>query len=162
EARFCLRFNEKVATRSDITYGGFVRTEPNLDAVVTARDDTLCINGLPHGGTHDVEVLAGLPAAAGEKDRGGVKAKVTRPDRKPSISFSGTGYVLVRDGSAGLPVTTINLDKVKVRLLRVNDRNLVPSIDSEKLTMSFGSDDVEEVINRTGSLVWKGEMAVAG
>src|SRR5262249_59613252 len=53
-------------------------------------------------------------------------------DRKPSISFNGTGYVLPREGSAGLPVTTINLDRVKVRILRVNERNLVPTIDTER------------------------------
>ncbi len=54
------------------------------------------------------------------------------PDRKPPISFSGAGYVLPREGSAGLPVTTINLDKVKLRLVRINERNLVPSINAEQ------------------------------
>ncbi len=49
-----------------------------------------------------------------------------------------------------------------MRLVRVNERNLVPSIDADKLTMSFSSDDVDEIINRTGSLVWQGEMAIAG
>ena len=59
------------------------------------------------------------------------------PDRKPQIRFTGTGYVLPSEGSAGLPLTTINVDKVKLRLLKVNERNLVPSIDAERLTMSF-------------------------
>ena len=49
-----------------------------------------------------------------------------------------------------------------MRILKVNERNLVPSIDAEKLTMSFGSDDVDEVANRTGSLVWQGDMAITG
>ena len=47
-------------------------------------------------------------------------------------------------------MTTINLDRVKVRILKVNERNLVPSIDAEKLTMSFGSDDVDELANQLG------------
>ena len=67
-----------------------------------------------------------------------------------------------KQGTAGLPLTTINVDKVKLRLLRVNERNLVPSIDAERLTMSFSSYEVDEVINRTGSLVWEGEMAITG
>ena len=37
-----------------------------------------------------------------------------------------------------------------MRILKVNERNLVPSIDADKLTMSFDADDVDEVINRTG------------
>ena len=64
--------------------------------------------------------------------------------------------------TAGLPLTTVNLDKVKLRLLRVNERNLVPSIDADRLTMSFSLWEVDEVINRSGSLVWEGEMAIAG
>src|SRR6202023_632326 len=143
-----------------VSYGAFVRSEPVLDGIVTARGDMVCLNGLKHGETYQIELLAGFPAATGEKMRDTFKARVVIPDRKPSISFAGTGYVLPREGSAGLPVTTLNLDRVKVRILKVNERNLVPSIDTEKLTMSFGADDVEEIANRSGSLVWQGEMTI--
>ena len=67
-----------------------------------------------------------------------------------------------KQDTSGLPVTTINVDKVKLRLLRVNERNLVPSIDAERLTMSFSSYEVDEIVNRTGSLVWEGEMTITG
>ncbi len=160
--RACLRFNEKIATKGDVAHASYVRSEPALDGVVTVRGDTMCLNGLKHGETYRVEVLAGFPAESGEKMPTGFEGRIVVPDRKPSISFAGTGYVLPREGSAGLPVTTINIDKVKVRLLRVNERNLVPTIDTEKLTMSFGSEDVDEVANRTGKLVWEGEMSVTG
>src|SRR5262249_47961252 len=88
--------------------------------------------------------------------------RVVIPDRKPLLRFSGTGYVLRKEGTPGLPLTTVNVDKVRLRLLRVNERNLVPSIDAERLTMSFSSYEVDEIINRTGGLVWEGEMAIAG
>jgi uncharacterized protein YfaS (alpha-2-macroglobulin family) len=161
-ARACLRLNEKIATKSDLSYGAFVRSEPALDGIVTARGDTLCLDGLKHGETYQVELLAGFPAASGETMPDTFKGRIVIPDRKPAISFSGAGYVLPREGSAGLPVTTINLDRVKLRLVRVNERNLVPSINADKLTMSFGADDVDEVINQTGSLVWQGEMTITG
>ena len=161
-ARACLRFNEPVATKGDISYGAFVRTAPNLDGIVTARGDTMCLDGLKHGETYQVTLLTGFPSVTGEKTLSDFKTNVVIPDRKPSISFAGAGYVLPREGSAGLPVTTINLDRVKVRILKINERNLVPSLDAEKLTMSFGSDDIDEVANRSGSLVWQGEMAIAG
>ena len=70
--------------------------------------------------------------------------------------------MLPREGSAGLPVTTINVDKVKLRLVRINERNLVPSINAEKLTMSFDRYSVDELIEQQGSLVWQGEMAITG
>ena len=161
-ARACLRFNEQIAAKSDISYGAFVRSEPKLDGIVTARGDTLCLEGLKHGAIYNVEILSGLPAGTGEQMREKFTTRIVVPDRKPQIRFSGTGYVLPRQDTSGLPVTTINVDKVKLRLLRVNERNLVPSIDAERLTMSFSSYEVDEIVNRTGSLVWQGEMAISG
>src|SRR5712691_5591862 len=160
--RACLRFNEKIAIGANITYGDFVRATPDLAGIVTARGDTLCLDGLKHGETYDVELRAGFPAITGEKTKESWKTRVVVPDRKPAISFAGTGYVLSREGSAGLPVTTINLDKVKLRLVRINERNLVPSINAEKLTMSFDLDSVDELISQSGSLVWRGEMTITG
>jgi uncharacterized protein YfaS (alpha-2-macroglobulin family) len=161
-ARACLSMNEKIAPKADLSYGAFVRSEPTLDGIVTARGDTLCLDGLKLGETYQVELLAGFPAASGETMPETFKGRVVVPDRKAAISFAGAGYVLPRDGGAGLPVTTVNLDRVKLRLVRVNDRNLVPSINADKLTMSFGTDDVDEIISQTGSLVWQGEMTIAG
>jgi alpha-2-macroglobulin len=160
--RACLRFNEKIATKADLSYGDYVRTTPELAGIITGRGDTLCLDGLKHGESYQVELLAGFPAATGEKTRDSWKTRIVVPDRKPAISFSGTGYVLPREASAGLPVTTINLDKVKVRLVRINERNLVPSINADKLTMSFDLSDVDDLIEQSGSLVWKGEMAISG
>jgi alpha-2-macroglobulin len=164
--RTCLRFNEpigtKVGSKGDISYGSFVRSQPGLEGIVTARGDTLCLDGMKHGGIYDIEILAGLPAATGERLLETFTTRVVVPDRKPQIRFSGTGYVLPKEGTSGLPLTTVNVDKVKLRLLRVNERNLVPSIDAERLTTSFSPYDVDAVINRTGSLVWEGEMAITG
>ena len=161
-ARACLRFNEKIATKADISYSAFVRSEPKLEGIVTARDDTLCLDGMKHGTIYNVEVLSGLPAATGEQMAEKFATRIVVPDRKPQLRFSGTGYVLPRQGTSGLPLTTINLDKVKLRLVRVNERNLVPSIDAERLTMSFSTYEIDELVNRTGSLVWEGDMAISG
>ena len=158
----CLRFNEKIATKGDVSHAAFVRSEPGFDGVVTVRGDTLCVNGLRHGETYELRLLAGFPAETGERTAETFTARIVVPDRKPSISFAGTGYVLPQRDTAGLPVTTVNLDRVKVRLLRVNERNLVPSLDAEKLTMKFDSYDVDQVIERTGKLVWQGEMSISG
>jgi alpha-2-macroglobulin len=158
----CLRFNEKIAITGGVSHAAFVRSEPGYDGVATVRGDMLCVNGLKHGETYELRLLPGFPAATGERTAETFTTRVVVPDRQPSISFAGTGYVLPQRDTAGLPVTTINLDRVRVRLLRVNERNLVPSIDAEKLAMKFDSYDVEQVIARTGTLVWEGEMAISG
>src|ERR1700746_2042852 len=117
---------------------------------------------MKHGGIYRVEILPGLPAATGERLRETFTSRVVVPDRKPQLRFSGAGYVLPKQGTSGLPLITVNVDKVKLRLLRVNERNLVPSIDAERLTMSFSSYEVDEIINRTGSPVWEGEVETPG
>src|SRR5213079_1790670 len=95
-ARACLRMNEKIAPKADLSYGAFVRSEPALDSIVTK-----------HGETYQIELLTGFPAASGETMPETFKGRVVVPDRKPAISFAGAGYVLPREGGAGLPVTTI-------------------------------------------------------
>ena len=99
--RACLRFNETVEHKGDISYGSFVRSEPPLDGIVTARGDTMCLDGMKHGGTYDVEILAGLPAATGERLRDTFTTRVVIPDRKPQLRFSGTGLCLAQAGHVG-------------------------------------------------------------
>ncbi|HEY1798399.1 MAG TPA: alpha-2-macroglobulin [Stellaceae bacterium] len=158
----CLQLNEPLSTKPDVSYGAYVRTEPAADGIVTGRGDSICVGGLKHGGNYQVKLLTGFPSDTGEKTKEDYVANIVVPDRKPSVSFTGTGYVLPREGSAGLPVTTINVDKIKLRILKVNERNLVPTVSADKMVMKFGGDDVDDVINRSGSLVWQGEMTIAG
>src|SRR5689334_2811691 len=46
--RACLKFNEDIARKSDLSYGTFVRSQPPLDGIVTARGDTMCLDGMKH------------------------------------------------------------------------------------------------------------------
>ena len=59
--RACLRFNEKIATKADLSYGDFVRASPMLDGIVTARGDTLCLDGLKHGEIYQGRAARRLP-----------------------------------------------------------------------------------------------------
>ena len=86
-ARACLRFNETDRDQGRLSYGAFVRTTPDLDGIVTGRGDTVCLDGLKHGETYQVELLAGLPAATGDKTLRDFKTNVVVPDRKPRSAF---------------------------------------------------------------------------
>ena len=149
--------------KGDVSYGAFVRNEPRLDGIVTARGDTMCLDGMKHGGTYQIEVLAGLPGATGEPLRETSTTRVVIPDRKPQLRFSGTGYVLPRrDLRTAVDHRQCRQGQTAaVAGQRAQPRS--PSIDAERLTTSFSpSYEVDEIINRTGSLVWEGEMTIAG
>jgi len=83
-ARACLRLNEKIAAKSDLSYSEFVRSDPAADGIVTARGDTLCLNGLKHGETYRIELLAGFPAVTGEKTGETFETRIVVPDRRPA------------------------------------------------------------------------------
>src|SRR5260370_36931773 len=89
--RACLRFNEKIASGADISYGDFVHATPDLAGIVTAPADTLCLDGLKHGETYEVELRAGFPAVTGEKTREAWKTRLVVPDRKPAVRVAGAG-----------------------------------------------------------------------
>src|SRR5258708_11212410 len=73
--RACLRFNEAIGTKGDVSYGSFVRSEPKLDGIVTARGDTLGLDGMKHAGASNPRSLAGVPAPT----CGGTPATFTTP-----------------------------------------------------------------------------------
>ena len=53
-------------------------------------------------------------------------------DRSPQARFTGRNYVLPRVGPEGVPVVSVNTAKVKVEIFRIGDRNLLPTIRSER------------------------------
>ena len=52
----------------DIYNSAFVRSEPKLDGIVTARGES-CAWKASHGANYNVEILSGLPAGTGEQMR---------------------------------------------------------------------------------------------
>ncbi|WP_163584097.1 hypothetical protein, partial [Klebsiella pneumoniae] len=53
-------------------------------------------------------------------------------DRSPQARFTGRNYVLPRTGQAGVPLVSVNAPKLDVEVLRIGDRNLLPSLRSEE------------------------------
>jgi hypothetical protein len=149
--RACLRFNEKIATKADLSYGDYVRATPDPTGIVTAKGETLCIDGLKHGQAYEVELLAGFTADSGEKTPETWKTRLVVPARQPAISFAG-GCPAAR-GQRRLAVTTINVEKVKLRLVRINERNRAEH-QCRKADDELRPRNVDELIEQTA--VWCG------
>ena len=62
--------------------------QPAMIADWRRMADTLCLDGMKHGGNCTTEILAGLPAATGERLRETFRTRVVVPDRKPRQSAS--------------------------------------------------------------------------
>ena len=80
---------------------------------------------------------------------------------KPSLVRFAGGVILPRDNAEGVPVTTVNIAKLRLKVIRVGDR-LLSQIESgtvDQTTLySWKDSDLE---NSQGTLVWSGSMDVA-
>ena len=123
-------------------------------------DTRLCLAGLAFDKSYTVTLKPGLPAADGAKLTDSEAVPVELRDKPALVRFSG-GIILPRDNAAGVPVTTINVDKLSLKIIRVGDR-LLSQIESGTVdqTTLYGWDETQLEQNQ-GTLVWSGSMAVA-
>ena len=157
--RACILFNQDLAADSGTPIEAFLRLEPGADAGFSMRRNMLCIDGLRHGQDYDLTLLAGLPGSQAvlEADE---TLRLSVADRDPSTRFPGTGFVLPRVEHAGLPVETVNLETLAVRIYRVNDRALVGEIRNGMVFGDLYNWALDDLAENSGELVWQGEMAV--
>jgi len=155
--RICAEFNEPLAEGVD--YAPYLRL-PAQGLAVGAEDRQICVDGVEHGSRYTVTFREGLPAASGETLARDVELRLYVRDRQPSVRFPGRSYVLPRTEEAGIPIETVNLDAVDLRLRRVSDRNLLRAVQEDFFgrplsyyqQRQFGEEIAEDVWRGTGEV----------
>lgn len=141
----------------------FVSIDPGQGVTIATRDQSLCLDGLKHGQRYAVTINAGLPAAgAKEKLADAITRDLAVPDRKPSLSFRGQGYILPRVDAEGLPLRGVNVDRARLTVLRLNDRALVEQLYYGRSNQTMTEFEIGDVLDQKGEQVWRGEMAIGG
>jgi uncharacterized protein YfaS (alpha-2-macroglobulin family) len=158
----CLSFNRPLDPRADIHYGDWVRLTPAADAALRVQDTSLCIDGLSFGREWRVEIAAGLPARDGSKLAKPVTETIRFGEREPVVSFSETGYVLARAGTAGVTLDTVNVEHVAVEVLRIGDRMLPSMLNQLRTKQSADRWNLQQMVENTARPVWTGVMDVQG
>ena len=157
----CAIMSERL-DRAGTDYRAYVEVTPPVTPTVVVRDRSLCVEGVLHGQKYTVTLMAGLPGAEG----GALAAAETReaeiPNRKPALAFRGGGYILPRIGAEGLALRSINVDRVRMQVLRITDRGLVEKIYFGRISQQLSDHEVGELVDRAAQEVWKGDMAVTG
>ncbi len=160
QAEACLVFTRKLDVSGKTHYEDYLSIKPQTRIVVRPTESSLCLAGLDFDKSYDVTLKAGLPAASGESLAVGETVPVTLRDKPALIRFSG-GIILPRDNAQGVPVTTINVDKLKLKVIRVGDR-LLSQIESGAVDeTTLYSWDEQQIENGQGTLIWSGTMDVA-
>jgi uncharacterized protein YfaS (alpha-2-macroglobulin family) len=157
----CLHFTQPLDPGAETHYGDWVTIEPKPDASLRVQDDALCWSGLALGKRYQVKIAAGLPSKGGAKLATAAEAAIDFGDRPKIVQFSGTGWILARDGSAGVTIDTVNVDKVAIEVLRVNDR-LAPAMLKEGRDRGGYSYYLDQLAENSARPVWSGTMDVSG
>ena len=156
----CLVFSAPLQNADKVRYADYLRLEPAVKVDVRVEEARLCLSGLSFGVEYQLELLQGLPAKNDLKLNDAVNLPLSLGDRKPSIRL-GAGFVLPTDNDDGLPVTTMNVDKLNLKLYRVGDRLLARMREDFVDERTMYPYQAEQVAEDEGRLVWSGSMALS-
>ena len=156
----CIEFTTAPARRSDFVAADWVRLKPaQPDAAVTREGDQICIAGLRLGATTEVTLRAGLPGEDGLRVNRDTVLNVAMANRQPRIVFDSRLFLLPRNQVSTVSLSTINLSKVKLKLLRLGERNLVNWWREYRLgepLERYAFNSLED----NGKIVWEGTAEI--
>ena len=156
----CLIFSQDLSASLPIDAGDYLQVAPAADLAIEAKGNRICLKGLRHGGRYKVTVFAGLPGKDGGRLYGRAERSFEVPDRAPRIIFSRGAYVLPATAGGGLPVKSVNLDSIDLRLYRIDDRNLAPAIVTGLLDGDLYPGSENQIDYTSGSRIWEGSLEV--
>lgn len=156
--RACFQFSEALPKRTD--FSPFVAVAGQDKPALSVEDRQICVEGLKHGESYTITLRAGLPSTVGEDLLKDAVFNIYVRDRSPSVRLVGKAYVLPRTGQQGIPLVSVNTDKVKVVIYRIGDRSLIDNVLSWEFQRNLYSYNLEEIADQKGEKVWSGELQV--
>lgn len=139
----------------------FVAVEPAGDTALAVRGKDLCVTGLAHGGEYRVRLHAGLPGQDGGTLAADATVEVRVPDRTPRVAFPGRGNLLPWKQGGGLPLESVNVERARLALYRIGERNLLGQLAEGGIGSRLTSWSAERLAERDGQLVFEGRADLA-
>lgn len=155
----CLVFSEDLDESGTTNYEDYLQIRPALKPSVRIAGPMLCLGGLAFNQTYQVTIREGMPAASGDLTAFDEVVPVELRDRPAAAAFGG-GVILPRDAGGVIPVTTVNIDTLSIRVLRVGDRllsQLRQGLLDDTQLYRYDADTIE---TEQGALIWQGEMDI--
>ncbi|KKB76748.1 hypothetical protein VW35_16905 [Devosia soli] len=156
--RICATFSNPLAS-TDLSAFVSVANAPQVS--VETEYDQICVEGVQHGSRYAIKIRAGLKSADGEELAKDVDLDVYVPDRAPFVGFANNAYVMPAGLGGGLPITSVNAEAADVMIYRIGDRSIATAVRDGIFQGSLSEYDAEEIADRVGEQVWKGEVDLA-
>lgn len=152
--RVCADFSEDLV-QAGVDYTPFVQI-PAAELTVEPDQRRLCIEGVQHGERYRVTFREGLPSASGEELAKNVTLDLYVRDRSPAVRFPGRAYVLPANGDVALPIETVNLTQVDLKLRKVSDRSILRAIQDGYFGRPLSPWEEENFGDDIAATVWTG------
>ncbi len=80
------------------------------------------------------------------------------------MSFSPKSYVLLRESEPKLPITSVNVDTVRIKIFRITDRGLneIGNNDYSGFLKQIWEYNLDDIQKKYGEIVYQGEMDLGG
>ena len=164
EPEACLVFTRKLDNTGATKYEDYLKFDPEAKFALRVTEDRLCIQGLAFGQAYQLELKAGLPAllVAGKETEKLTKNETLPVELrdKPALVRFGTGLVLPRENTDGVPITTVNVANLDVKVIRIGDRllsQLQTGVVDQREFYDYERNNIE---NEQGQVVWTGQLKV--
>jgi hypothetical protein len=157
--RICFQFSEALAP-GHVDFASFVSVAGIDSPAVSTEEQQLCVEGLKHGESYAISIRQGLPSAVAEQLLRTADYDVYVRDRAPQVHFTGKNYVLPRVGQQGIPVVSVNTQKISIKIVRIGDRNLLSIVHSGDFLDQLSSYRLKQYADTDGIKIWSGSLAV--
>jgi uncharacterized protein YfaS (alpha-2-macroglobulin family) len=156
--RICVVFSEPLAS-TDVSAYVSVANAPQVS--IETESEQVCVEGVQHGNRYTIKLRAGLEAASGEELARDIDLSVYVPDRAPFVGFANNAYVMPAGLGGGLPITSVNAETAEVMIYRIGDRGIATAVRDGVFQGSLSQYNAEDIADRVGEEVWKGEVDLA-
>ncbi|MCW5773168.1 MAG: alpha-2-macroglobulin family protein, partial [Rhodospirillaceae bacterium] len=160
QPRICLTFSKPLPTRDPAMFARYIAIEPAVKAAFDAKERTLCISGVSFSQNYRITVRQGLPSTGAHTVPRTENFTIAVPDRPTTLAFRAKAYILPKASRQGIPLSTVNAERVEIKVLRINDRELINEIVNERVRETLYEHTARRIQDNQGELVWTGRMRI--
>ncbi|MBX9804138.1 MAG: alpha-2-macroglobulin family protein [Alphaproteobacteria bacterium] len=142
----------------------YFEVTPKIDGAFHVRNTKICLTGIRFGENYNVTVREGIPSLFGEKTTQTSKISFLVDDKSPRLSFPKQTYILQKNDQQMIPLTAVNVKRVEVKVVRVNDRSFVEGFGRphHSLEDEISAYTWNDIANRYGEPLYSGAMDIGG
>ena len=149
----CARAHNYTYSSASYDVSSYVKVLPKQAFTAYKEYSTVCIKGLKPGTDYTITLHNGMPLGKSSLDED-YRFQTTTLNYEPNFDFPEEGYILPTKGEISIPVETTNVTQLQVSLYRINNRNLIESVNSHGLLRSLGSYELSNIEDKDGYKLW--------